>query len=244
MAKSMLVVCLLSAALLTPFASANAPSPYSGQESREIKALSSDEVQAYLAGNGMGLAKAAELNGYPGPLHVLPLSSELGLTTDQKERTERLFAAMQSRAKALGHRLVEKSNDSTSYSHPGQLRKTRLHERLHGSASWPHSCAKCTSTLTWPKSKSSRLRKSRSTWCSADTRTCHTPKATAATGVDGVLLHRASADHLVGSPSTSICIISPPPPFVSTLLFVVWCEMWQWIIHFPAFSAGQMTSYR
>ena len=107
MAKSMLVVCLLSAALLTPFASANAPSPYSGQDSREIKALSSDEVQAYLAGKGMGLAKAAELNGYPGPLHGLPLSSELGLTTNQKERTERLFAAMQSRAKALGHRLVE-----------------------------------------------------------------------------------------------------------------------------------------
>jgi hypothetical protein len=36
---------------------------------------------------------------------------------------------------------------------------------------------------------------------------------------------------VVGSPSTSMCIIRRLPPFVSTLLFVVWCEMWRWIIH-------------
>jgi hypothetical protein len=31
----------------------------------------------------MGMAKAAELNGYPGPAHVLALAKPLGLTDDQ-----------------------------------------------------------------------------------------------------------------------------------------------------------------
>ena len=48
--------------------------------------------------------------------------------------------------------------------------------------------------------------------------------------------------HFVGSPSTSMCIISPPPPSCSVLLFVVWCPMWQWIIHLPGLSAVQITS--
>lgn len=47
--------------------------PYAGQETREIKALSPDEVAAHLEGRGMGFAKAAELNHYPGPKHVLDL---------------------------------------------------------------------------------------------------------------------------------------------------------------------------
>ena len=36
----------------------------------------------------------------------------------------------------------------------------------------------------------------------------------------------------------------PAPPSCSVLLLVVWCEMWQWIVHFPGFSAVQTTSYR
>src|SRR5262245_34850176 len=35
--------------------------PYAGQQAREIKALSSEEIESYLSGSGMGLAKAAEL---------------------------------------------------------------------------------------------------------------------------------------------------------------------------------------
>ena len=36
----------------------------------DIKALSSEEVEQYLSGAGMGYAKAAELNRHPGPIHV------------------------------------------------------------------------------------------------------------------------------------------------------------------------------
>ncbi len=90
-----------------PAAGMDAPaSPYSGLEQREIKALSPDEVAAYLGGKGMGLAKAAELNHYPGPAHVLELSTELGLTPDQRSRTEALFRTMESEAIALGKQLI------------------------------------------------------------------------------------------------------------------------------------------
>jgi hypothetical protein len=42
-------------------------SPYAGQEKRAVKTLSPDEeIQALLNGRGMGLAKVAELNHYPG----------------------------------------------------------------------------------------------------------------------------------------------------------------------------------
>lgn len=82
-------------------------SPYVGEEVREIKALSPDEIDAYLGGEGMGLAKTAELNGFAGPAHVLELAAPLELTSEQHSRTEALFASMQSRARSLGHALVE-----------------------------------------------------------------------------------------------------------------------------------------
>ncbi|GAB3390073.1 hypothetical protein [Azotobacter armeniacus] len=108
MNKSVLLfACMVSSVLLSNLANANPLSPYSGQESRDIKALSSEDVQDYLSGKGLGLAKAAELNGYPGPSHVLALASELGLTTDQKQRTETLFRSMESMAISLGRPLVE-----------------------------------------------------------------------------------------------------------------------------------------
>jgi Spy/CpxP family protein refolding chaperone len=100
---------LLGCTLLLFAGSANAasPSPYVRQESREVKALSPQEISDYLSGRGMGLAKAAELNGYPGPVHVLELATQLDLTAEQQTKTEALFQKMQARAIALGQELIE-----------------------------------------------------------------------------------------------------------------------------------------
>ncbi len=95
------------AVLLASVAAAASSSPYAGQEAREIKALSPDQVRELLDGAGMGLAKAAELNGYPGPAHVLELAAGLGLTPEQRRKTQALFDAMQARARALGRALVD-----------------------------------------------------------------------------------------------------------------------------------------
>lgn len=81
-------------------------SPYAGQELRPIKALSEQEVAQLRAGEGMGFAKAAELNGYPGPSHVLELAERLGLTAEQRKATETLMRAHKARARDLGAALV------------------------------------------------------------------------------------------------------------------------------------------
>jgi Spy/CpxP family protein refolding chaperone len=100
----------ITALLVMSLVSANLPgqaTPYRGQESRDIKALSADDVADLLAGKGMGLAKAAELNGYPGPLHVLENAKALNLSDRQTSRTQALFAAMQAKAKQIGKSLVD-----------------------------------------------------------------------------------------------------------------------------------------
>lgn len=98
---------LLVAALCVSLLAAD-ESPYTGEESRDIKALSALEIDGYLAGSGMGFAKAAELNGYPGPLHVLELAEELGLSEAQLQQTQGIYDAMKSKAVALGQQLVAK----------------------------------------------------------------------------------------------------------------------------------------
>ena len=86
-------------------------SPYAGQESREIKALSPEEVQDLLSGRGMGRAKAAELNQYPGPRHVLELADQLGLSAAQRAETEQIFEAMQAEASRLGTEIVARERE-------------------------------------------------------------------------------------------------------------------------------------
>lgn len=85
-----------------------AHSLYSGQEKRGIKALSEKEIQAYLAGEGMGLAKAAELNHYPGPRHVLELAKQLNLSAAQLAQTQKAYDRMHTAAVRLGKLIVAK----------------------------------------------------------------------------------------------------------------------------------------
>ena len=59
------------------FLSAHQPQPYAGQETRVISSLSPEDQRALRAGEGGGLAKPAELNGYPGPAHVLELELDV-----------------------------------------------------------------------------------------------------------------------------------------------------------------------
>ncbi|MDP1966064.1 MAG: periplasmic heavy metal sensor [Reyranella sp.] len=82
------------------------PQPYAGLDSRPIKALSPEQLADLRGGRGMGLALPAELNGYPGPMHVLELAGPLGLTPEQRGRTEALVADMKAEAIPLGERLI------------------------------------------------------------------------------------------------------------------------------------------
>lgn len=81
-------------------------SPYAGQESREIKSFSNADLAELRRGGGWGLAKAAELNGVPGPLHVLELKNDLGLEEVQIKAITAVFEKMQRAAVDKGHQLI------------------------------------------------------------------------------------------------------------------------------------------
>lgn len=83
-------------------------SPYAGLEARSIKALGEEEIEALESGEGMGFALAAELNGYPGPKHVLEMREELELTSEQIEATQAAYDVMHSAAVELGRQVVER----------------------------------------------------------------------------------------------------------------------------------------
>ncbi|MFC7697392.1 hypothetical protein ACFQX9_11820 [Bradyrhizobium sp. GCM10028915] len=87
-------------------AAALAQSPYAGMQTRSIKALSDQQGTDLREGRGMGLALAAELNGYPGPSHVLELADRLGLTSAQRLRVQELFDTMKAEAVPVGARLL------------------------------------------------------------------------------------------------------------------------------------------
>ena len=82
-------------------------SPYSGEERRMVKSLSEREVESLRRGDGMGFAKLAELNHFPGPKHVLELSSELELSQSQLSETKALYEQMRLSAVSIGEQLID-----------------------------------------------------------------------------------------------------------------------------------------
>ena len=114
-----LIIILISTILFQQYNSTNQISdestiysPYVGQEERGIKALSQNDIEGLLAGSGTpfgGMAKPAELNGYPGPRRVLDAfeSGEFELTNEQLELTEELYESMKLSAIELGEQIIE-----------------------------------------------------------------------------------------------------------------------------------------
>lgn len=69
--------------------------------------VSSERSADYLSGAGMGYAKPAELNHFPGPMHVLELADRLGLSGEQRIKTQELMDQHKSQARAIGAELVQ-----------------------------------------------------------------------------------------------------------------------------------------
>jgi hypothetical protein len=85
---------------------ASEESPYAGQELRQVKSLSEREIASLLRGDGMGFAKLAELNHFPGPKHVLEIADQLSLSPEQLSETRSLYEEMRRNAVALGRELL------------------------------------------------------------------------------------------------------------------------------------------
>ena len=109
--KTKITVEVLVLMLTATFAFAEADhshkSKYAGEEKREIKSLSATDIEELQNGKGWGLAKAAELNGVPGPVHLLEMKEEIDLSVEQIRAIEDIYTKMKQEAVPLGLELIE-----------------------------------------------------------------------------------------------------------------------------------------
>ena len=107
-------------------------SAYAGEEMRAVKTLSEEDVRQLRNGEGWGLAKAAELNGVPGPAHILSLSDggHLGLTAEQIQGIRGLYDDVKARARPLGERLIAEERELNERFADGTLSETDLRSLL------------------------------------------------------------------------------------------------------------------
>lgn len=81
-------------------------SPYATFTGRDIKSLSPEQVKALTDGAGMGLALPAELNGFPGPKHVIELADTLELSADQRQQVAGIEKKMRENATKIGAEIL------------------------------------------------------------------------------------------------------------------------------------------
>lgn len=119
-------IASLATVFALPLLSDEKPGPYAGHEKREIKALSPEEIEGYRTGAGMGFAKAAELNHYPGPKHLLELAQQIGLDSAQREKAQRTYDAMHAETVGLGARLLVAERDLDALFANGKIDEASL----------------------------------------------------------------------------------------------------------------------
>jgi len=83
-------------------------SPYRRQSEAGLRGLDEKEIADLKAGAGMGLARAAELNSYPGPRHVLDAIEQGKLTAsrEQRERIQQVWNTMNGDAVRVGAKIL------------------------------------------------------------------------------------------------------------------------------------------
>jgi hypothetical protein len=121
-------VALLSATVLA--SESEHRSPYAGEQTRPIKSLSAEDIAELRRGGGWGLAKAAELNGMPGPAHLLEMKDEIALDAAQVAGIEALYAAMKAAAIAEGEKLIALEADLDRHFRDGTITEEVLRASL------------------------------------------------------------------------------------------------------------------
>jgi hypothetical protein len=114
-----LLLALATCVLTVPVLAADMP--YAAQQTRAIKALSEEDIAALRKGEGMGLA-----NGYPGPVHVLALAAQLGLSEGQRHEVQTVFDRMSAAAKPLGGELIGQEQALDQLFAKGEITPDRL----------------------------------------------------------------------------------------------------------------------
>lgn len=110
--------------------------PYAGQEERAVSALSPADMAQIGSGAGWGLAKPAELNGYPGPAHVLELAGELDISPEQREKVQAIFEKMQKAAIETGKRYIAAEADVDAVFRSGAATRETVADAVAKAAQW------------------------------------------------------------------------------------------------------------
>lgn len=131
------LITALAALLVVPALSgclgdgpASTPSPYAGDLHTEVRGLSQSEIDDLRSGAGMGLARPAEVNGWPGPLHALELADELDLAAHQRRDLQELRDEMLAAAVPLGEEILRVHGRLEAGFRTGEMDETRLAEDL------------------------------------------------------------------------------------------------------------------
>lgn len=64
------------------------------------------DSSALMNSEGAGMARYADVNGYPGPKHVLELQEELQLNDEQVKQMEAIFEEMAEKARSKGEAII------------------------------------------------------------------------------------------------------------------------------------------
>jgi len=107
-------------------------SPYREQLASEIRGLTTKEIEDLREGRGMALARAAELNGYPGPRHVLDgvEAGEFHLAPEQLAAVQRLFQEMSTEAQRLGSAILKEEQALEAEFRARRIDAPNLRERV------------------------------------------------------------------------------------------------------------------
>ena len=124
------VLLLLILFSLSAFAEESYKSRYVGQEHRKIKSLSPDDIKELKKGGGWGLARVAELNGFPGPAHILEMGEKINLTHEQKTKIQKIYNAMKLEAVALGEQLIHLEQELNSGFSSSTINQTSLEKSV------------------------------------------------------------------------------------------------------------------
>jgi len=131
--KFALIVATVAVAVLSSTAIASESdhrSPYAGEQTRPIKSLSAEDIAELRRGGGWGLAKAAELNGMPGPAHLLEMRDEIPLDEMQVGRIEALYAEMRAAAIVEGEKLIALEAELDRHFRDGTITEALLRKSL------------------------------------------------------------------------------------------------------------------
>ena len=96
------------------------------------RSLTPEEIRALQEGDAMGLARTAELNGYPNPARILEAAraGKMDLYADQRGAIERVQAAAKAKAQALGHQILAEEASLEAEFRTGRILEADLAQQV------------------------------------------------------------------------------------------------------------------